>query len=103
MAASNLPQQYRSIAHYIKIASEHKERDVVVYYWCESALNVSSISRVTLHSDRHYLGMYYACEVGMKIDKSSPECKKFLVETLDALEKVNCLDVTISLAKCLNV
>ena len=31
--------------------------------------------------------MYFVAEEGMKLDKSSPECKEYLLRTLDALEK----------------
>jgi len=64
--AATIPPQYRALAHYIKIGNEHKERDIVTYYWC----------------------LYYAAEAAMKIDKSSPECKKFLVSTLNELETI---------------
>jgi len=31
----SIPQSIRSVAHYVKIANEHADRDIVVYYWCK--------------------------------------------------------------------
>ena len=33
-AAAALPTSYKSLAHYVKIGGEHRERDIAIYYWC---------------------------------------------------------------------
>jgi hypothetical protein len=37
------------------------------------------------------LGRLYALQSGMQINKSAPESKKFLLQLMDLLEKVNYL------------
>lgn len=68
MAAARLPavpERLKSVAPYIKIANEHEKRDPVVAYWCR----------------------LYALQTGMKVDRSSSECREFLVAYMDWLEK----------------
>ena len=62
----NVPAQLRPIAHYVKIAQEYSQRDIVISYWA----------------------LYYAVQAGMKIDRSSPEAMQFLASTLGYLESV---------------
>jgi len=64
--ASPVPAKLKAITHYVKIANEHAARDPAVHYWC------------LLHS----------VQKGMQIDKSSPECKQFLIQHMDLLEKI---------------
>jgi len=66
MAAAGVPQKLKAIAHYIKIANEYSNRDPAVYYW----------------------SLLYGVQKGMEIDKSSPECKQFLVQNLGLLEQI---------------
>jgi len=62
----SLPPQFKPIAHYIKIANEHRQRDPGVYYWC----------------------IMYATQMAMGIDKKSPECVQFLSTLLNQLEQI---------------
>ncbi|KAK6641469.1 hypothetical protein RUM44_013181 [Polyplax serrata] len=59
------PASLKQIQHYLKTASEHDARDIVIAYWCR----------------------LYALQLGLKIDKSSPDAKKLLVGLMDWLEK----------------
>uniref|UniRef100_A0A915J756 Rho-GAP domain-containing protein n=1 Tax=Romanomermis culicivorax TaxID=13658 RepID=A0A915J756_ROMCU len=61
---ANIPASYKPILHYLKIAQEHRQRDASIYYWCA----------------------YYGLQCAMKIDKKSPDCVKFLTNTLGELE-----------------
>uniref|UniRef100_A0A914V161 Uncharacterized protein n=1 Tax=Plectus sambesii TaxID=2011161 RepID=A0A914V161_9BILA len=64
--SATIPSNLKSIAHYIKIANEHANRDPVIYYWC----------------------LFYAVQTGMSIDKSSPDCIQYLTALLNTLEQV---------------
>ncbi|CAK5105890.1 unnamed protein product [Meloidogyne enterolobii] len=63
----SIPQSIRSVAHYVKIANEHADRDIVVYYWC----------------------LFKAVEDAMATDSSSPEAKNFLTVAMNILEQDN--------------
>lgn len=58
------PAQLKSIQSFIKIANDIEKRDPVVAYWIRM----------------------YSLETALKIDKNSPECKKFLRDILICLE-----------------
>lgn len=62
----SIPQSIRSVAHYVKIANEHADRDIVVYYWC----------------------LFKAVEDAMATDSTSPEAKNFLTVAMNILEQV---------------
>ncbi|XP_050539595.1 vacuolar protein sorting-associated protein VTA1 homolog isoform X2 [Daktulosphaira vitifoliae] len=59
------PESLKKIQHYMKIASEHDNKDPVISYW----------SRL------------YALQIALTIDKSSKEAKHFLIPLMDWLEK----------------
>uniref|UniRef100_A0A915PZN8 Rho-GAP domain-containing protein n=1 Tax=Setaria digitata TaxID=48799 RepID=A0A915PZN8_9BILA len=59
-----VPQSLRSIAHYVKIGAENANRDPIVNYWC----------------------FFYAVQIGMNIDKKSPEALQYLTSLLSMLE-----------------
>lgn len=84
-AITDIPATLRGIAHYVKIANEYAQRDVVIYYW--SKLNGSSylIDKI--------LALYYAVQQAMGIDKSSPEAIQFLTTVLSNLERV-CITIS---------
>ncbi|GLV38797.1 Vesicle trafficking 1 [Carabus blaptoides fortunei] len=59
------PESLKAIAHYLKVAEEHDNRDIVISYWCR------------LH----------ALEVAMKITNTkAPEVSKMLISLMDWLE-----------------
>ncbi|CAG7728702.1 unnamed protein product [Allacma fusca] len=60
-----VPQSLKALNHYLKVASEHETRDPVVAYWAR----------------------FYAVQLGLTIDKSSPEAKMLLFSIVDWLEK----------------
>nr|ACO15509.1 Vacuolar protein sorting-associated protein VTA1 homolog [Caligus clemensi] len=60
-----IPPSLRPIAHYLKIATEHENRDPVVSYWAR----------------------IHALESGMKLDKKSKEALAVLLPLMDWLEK----------------
>uniref|UniRef100_A0A915NH80 Uncharacterized protein n=2 Tax=Meloidogyne TaxID=189290 RepID=A0A915NH80_9BILA len=62
----SIPQSIRSVAHYVKIANEHADRDIVVYYWC----------------------LFKAVEDAMATDSASPEAKNFLTVAMNILEQL---------------
>ncbi|XP_059472014.1 vacuolar protein sorting-associated protein VTA1 homolog [Neocloeon triangulifer] len=59
------PPQFKPLQHYLKIAAEHDQRDPIISYWCR----------------------VYALQMGLKIDKKSPEALKLLMSLMDWLEK----------------
>nr|ACO11678.1 Vacuolar protein sorting-associated protein VTA1 homolog [Caligus rogercresseyi] len=59
-----VPNSLKPIAHYLKIATEHENRDPVVAYWAR----------------------IHALEVGMKMDKKSKEALALLLPLMDWLE-----------------
>ncbi|KAG8232106.1 hypothetical protein J437_LFUL012304 [Ladona fulva] len=58
------PASLKPIAHYLKTATEHDGRDVVVSYWCR----------------------VYALETALRIDRKSDEARKLLTSLMDWLE-----------------
>jgi len=58
------PPQLKSLSHYLKVASEHDQRDPVIAYWCR----------------------FHAVQTGLAIDKSTQEAKTLLFALLDWLE-----------------
>lgn len=60
-----LPASLKPIAHSLKTASEHENRDPVVTYWCRLA----------------------ALQSGLKLDKASKEAKAVLIPLMDWLER----------------
>ncbi|KAH9381423.1 hypothetical protein HPB48_008997 [Haemaphysalis longicornis] len=65
-ALPEVPERLKCVAPYVKIAAEHDSRDPVIAYWCR----------------------LYALQTGMKVDRSSSECRGFLMAYMDWLEKV---------------
>ncbi|KAL3112903.1 hypothetical protein niasHT_015609 [Heterodera trifolii] len=63
---SDIPQQMRPIAHFVKIANEYATRDVVIQYWC----------------------LLKALEDGMKLSGNEPNTKKFLLDLMTILENM---------------
>ncbi|OUC46647.1 hypothetical protein D917_07563 [Trichinella nativa] len=61
-----LPEKYKSLAPYLKIAEDMSERDVNVEYW----------------------SLYYFSQSALHIDKTSPECVSFVNSKLNYLEKL---------------
>ncbi|CAN7989116.1 unnamed protein product, partial [Ixodes hexagonus] len=64
-----VPDRLKSVAPYVKIAAEHDARDPVIAYWCR----------------------LYALQNGMKVDRSSTDCRVFLMAYMDWLEKEKAL------------
>uniref|UniRef100_A0A6B0VA06 Putative vacuolar protein n=1 Tax=Ixodes ricinus TaxID=34613 RepID=A0A6B0VA06_IXORI len=60
-----VPDRLKAVAPYVKIAAEHDARDPVIAYWCR----------------------LYALQNGMKVDRSSSDCRVFLMAYMDWLEK----------------
>ncbi|TRY64098.1 hypothetical protein TCAL_12595 [Tigriopus californicus] len=65
LALPPLPVSLKAIAHSLKTASEHENRDPVVTYWCRLS----------------------ALQSGLKLDKGSKEAKAVLIPLMDWLEK----------------
>jgi len=63
---ASVPAKLKSLGHYMKIANQYAERDPAVYYWC----------------------LLYIVQKGMQIDKSSPDCKQFLLQNMSHLEQI---------------
>ncbi|EEC13623.1 hypothetical protein IscW_ISCW021671 [Ixodes scapularis] len=61
-----VPDRLKAVAPYVKIAAEHDARDPVIAYWCR----------------------LYALQNGMKVDRSSSDCRVFLMAYMDWLEKL---------------
>ncbi|XP_067134634.1 vacuolar protein sorting-associated protein VTA1 homolog [Centruroides vittatus] len=66
MANIKVPESLKAVQPYIRASMEHRQRDIVVSYWC----------------------YFYACQSALKIDKTSEESVAFLTAALDWLEKV---------------
>lgn len=67
--ASNIPEcplNLKQIQTYLKIASEHDTRDVVIAYWCR----------------------LYSLQLGLKVTGQQPEDRVFLIKIMDWLETV---------------
>lgn len=65
--ATNLPEvpaSLKAIAHYLKTAQEHDNRDPIISYWCR----------------------LYALQLGLKINSQGTEERKFLIYVMDWLE-----------------
>uniref|UniRef100_A0A1B0GHE3 Vta1/callose synthase N-terminal domain-containing protein n=2 Tax=Lutzomyia longipalpis TaxID=7200 RepID=A0A1B0GHE3_LUTLO len=62
---SECPPTLKPIAHYLKAATEHDSRDIIVAYW----------SRL------------YALQLGLKLSSHLPEETKLFLELMDWLEK----------------
>jgi len=60
-----LPQQFKALGHYLKLATDFDKRDPVIAYWCR----------------------YHAVQTGLAIDKSSPEAKNVIISLLSILEQ----------------
>lgn len=60
-----LPPTLKAIQPYLKVAADMRKREPVVAYYCDM----------------------HAMQTGMKIDSKSPDCKKFLIQLMDSLEK----------------
>lgn len=66
MANVKVPDCLKAVQPYIRISMEHRQRDVVVSYWC----------------------YFYACQTALKIDKTSQDSVAFITAALDWLEKI---------------
>uniref|UniRef100_T1JJW8 Vta1/callose synthase N-terminal domain-containing protein n=1 Tax=Strigamia maritima TaxID=126957 RepID=T1JJW8_STRMM len=60
-----VPPILKPIQHYLKTASEHESRDIIVAYWCR----------------------LYALQTGLKIDRKAKESLTLLTALMDWLEK----------------
>jgi len=60
-----IPPQLKSLSHYLKLASEHDQRDPVISYWCR----------------------FHAVQSGLAIDKTSKEATSVLITLLGWLEE----------------
>lgn len=67
MAGPQAPEALKQIKPYITLATQHEQRgEIVVAYYCR----------------------LYSVQNGMQINRTAPECKKFLAQLMDILEAV---------------
>lgn len=59
-----IPSSFKPLQHYVKTASEHEKRDLVITYYC----------------------LLYALQLGMKINSKAKECYAFLSSLMSLLE-----------------
>lgn len=92
-AVPDVPQSLRPIAHYVKIANEYMQRDVVIYYWCKFRSDQTNKAVGQSTTCGHFcikaLGLFHAVQEGMKLDKSTPPALNFLTSVLSVLEQVD--------------
>ena len=68
-----LPETLKPVSSLIKLANDTEPRDPIIAYWLR----------------------VYIVQKALKIDGKSPDARKFLIELMDKLEKVNFIFTTI--------
>jgi hypothetical protein len=88
--ASNagLPDVFKPVKPYITLADQLEQKNErAISYYCLCLTVNSRIGIRSLKLNLHK-GRVYGVQTAMGINKTAPECKKFLIQNMDLLEKV---------------
>ncbi len=83
------PDALKAIKPYLTLASQlEAKNDKVIAYYCKFFFSKPRLFEIFWFNIENVSGRLYAVQNGMSINKSAPECKKFLLTLMDALENV---------------
>lgn len=86
MAFPSCPNDLKAIAHYLKVAEEHDERNVIVSYWCKYSKIMPFIvcNHLLILIN---IGRVHALDIALKLTRTA-EVNQYLMILMNWLEQV---------------
>lgn len=83
---ADIPPPLKSIAPFISLSKQFKQRDAIVSYYSKSSIWAEEC---TLYAVYNHTGLLYGIQQGISLSKGNDSAKQYLLKTMEDLETVS--------------